>query len=141
MCPQLYTNTIFYSRSNKNYVKGIDYLHEIFSPYNYDVILLGDRDFKSVDLFKFIEKLQWKYCIRCTKNLLVEIERKKKIKYLSDIKPHKKGTKKYSAVLLTAKKYKCNLAICKDEDSDDTWYLTTNMYDKYAVREYKKDSS
>lgn len=40
--------------------------------------------------------------------------------------------------MLTAEKYKCNIAVCRAEDSDDTWYLATNMDSKYAVMEYKK---
>jgi len=40
--------------------------------------------------------------------------------------------------LLSAEKYKCNLAVCKAEESEDTWYLVTNMDSKEAVREYKK---
>ncbi|MFD3157089.1 hypothetical protein ACFIJ5_09545 [Haloimpatiens sp. FM7330] len=76
---------------NFNHVKeGIAELYEILSSYNFDVILLGDRGFKSIDLFEFIHEIGWKYCIRCTKDLLVEIKDKEKIKYLEDIKPLKK---------------------------------------------------
>ncbi|AQR89714.1 hypothetical protein [Clostridium saccharobutylicum] len=54
-------------------------LNEIFTAYNYEVVLLGDTGFKSVDLFKFINKLGWKYCIRCTNDMVVKIEGKEKI--------------------------------------------------------------
>jgi hypothetical protein len=37
-----------------------------------------------VDLFKFIDKIGWKYCIRCTNDMTVEIKGKDKIKYLLD---------------------------------------------------------
>lgn len=70
--------------------------------------------------------------------MLVKIDGKDKIKYLRDIKPVKKYVKKFNEVLLTAEKYKCNIAVCKAEDSDDTWYSATNMDSKYAVLEYKK---
>ena len=122
----------------KHIKEGISELNEIFKAYNYEVILLGDRGFKSVDLFKFINELGLKYCIRCTNDMLVKIEGKKKIKYLRDITPIKNYVKKFNKILLTAEKYKCNLAVCKAEDSDDTWYLATNIDSKYAVREYKK---
>nr|WP_297428609.1 transposase [Clostridium sp.] len=128
-------------KNNKNFKhikEGISELNEIFLAYNYEVILLGDRGFKSIDLFKFINELGWKYCIRCTNDILVKIEGKKKIKYLRDIIPIKSHAKKFNGVLLTAEKYKCNLAVCRAEDSDDTWYLVTNMDSKYAVMEYKK---
>lgn len=101
-------------------------------------MLLADRGFKSVDLFRFIDTLGWKYCIRCTNDVHVKIEGKNKIKYLRDIKPIKNIVKKYNEVYLTAKKCKCNLAVCKDKDSEDAWYLITNMDSKKAVIEYKK---
>jgi len=128
-------------KDNKNFIhikEGIKELNEIFSSYNYEIILLADRGFKSIDLFRFIDKLSWKYCIRCTNDMLVKIEEKKKIKYLRDITPIKKGVKKFNRVLLSAEEYGCNLAVCKAEESEDTWYLVTNMDSKKAVREYKK---
>lgn len=128
-------------KDNKNFKhikQGIQELNDIFTCYNYEVILLADRGFKSIDLFRFIDKIGWKYCIRCTNHMLVKIEGKEKIKYLKDIKPIKKSVKKFNGVLLSTEEYKCNLAVCKAEDSQDTWYLATNMNSKQAVNEYKK---
>lgn len=128
-------------KDNKNFEhikEGIRELNEIFSSYNYEVVLLADRGFKSIDLFRFIDSIGWKYCIRCTNDLLVKIEGKDKIKYLRDISPIKKVVKKFNGVLLSAEKYECNLAVCKAEDSEDTWYIITNMDSKKAVSEYKK---
>jgi hypothetical protein len=126
------------NKSFKHVKQGIAELNEIFTSYDYEVILLADRGFKSIDLFKFIDKLSWKYCIRCTNDVLVKIEDKEKIKYLRDIHPIKKGIKKFNGVLLSATEYRCNLAVCKAEYAGDTWYLITNMDSKNAVREYKK---
>ncbi len=33
--------------------------------YNYEVVPLADRGFKSIVLFRFIDKIGWKYYIRC----------------------------------------------------------------------------
>jgi hypothetical protein len=55
-----------------------------------------------------------------------------------NITPLKNGVRKFNGVLLSAAKYKCNIAVCKAEESDDTWYIVTNMDSKKAVREYKK---
>ncbi len=126
------------NKSFEHIKQGIKELNEIFNSYNYKVILLADRGFKSIDLFSFIDKLGWKYCIRCTNDMLVKIEGKDKIKYLRDITPIKRGVKKFNRVLLSAEEYRCNLAVCKAEESEDTWYLVTNMDSKQAVREYKK---
>lgn len=127
-------------KDNKNFKhikQGIREIKELIDSYNYEVILLADRGFKSIDLFRFIDKLGWKYCIRCTNDMLIKIEGKEK-KYLRDIKPLKNIVKKFNKVLLGAEEYKCNLAVCKAEESEDTWYIITNMDSKKAVREYKK---
>lgn len=126
------------NKSFEHVKQGIMELNEIFASYDYEVILLADRGFKSIDLFKFIDKLGWKYCIRCTNDVLAKIEGKEKIKYLRDITPIKNGIRKFNEILLSAANYKCNLAVCKAENSEDTWYLITNMDSKNAVREYKK---
>lgn len=126
------------SKSFKHIKQGIKELNDILASYNYEVILLADRGFKSIDLFRFIDELGWKYCIRCTNDMLVKIEGNEKIKYLRDIKPLKKSVKKFNKVLLSAGEYVCNLAVCKAEEAEDTWYLATNMSSKMAVNEYKK---
>lgn len=139
--PLWYKKFDYHEKENKSFEhvkEGIRELNDIFVSYNYEVILLGDRGFKSIDLFKFIDKIKWKYCIRCTNDMLVKIEEKNKIKYLRDITPIKKAVKKFNGVLLSAAEYKCNLAVCRAEESEDTWYLATNMDSKEAVREYKK---
>jgi hypothetical protein len=68
----------------------------------------------------------------------VKINGKEKIKYLRDITSIKTYVKKFNGILLTSEKYKCNLAVCKAEDSEDTWYLATNMDSRYAVMKYKE---
>ncbi|AGK96083.1 IS4 family transposase [Clostridium pasteurianum] len=128
-------------KDNKNFKhikQGIEEIKDLISSYNYEVVLLADRGFKSIDLFKFINKIGWKYCIRCTNDMLVNIEGKEKIKYLRDIKTLKKGVKKFNGILLSAEKYRCNLAVCKAEEAADTWYIVTNLDSKNAVNEYKK---
>ncbi len=126
------------NKSFEHVKQGISELNEIFKSYDYEVLLLADRGFKSIDLFKYIDKIGWKYCIRCTNDMIVKIEGNKKVKYLKDINPIKDKAKKFNGVLLGKKEYKCNLAVCKAVDSEDTWYLATNMNSRDAVYEYKK---
>ena len=68
---------------NKDFIhvkEGLKFLHKILTPYEFDVTILADRGFKSIDLFKFIdETLKWKYCIRCTKDMGISIVGKSKI--------------------------------------------------------------
>ena len=98
--------------------EGLTFLHKILTPYKFDVTILADRGFKSVDLFKFIdETLNWKYCIRCTKDLGISIDGKSKIKKLGDIIPAKRSTKYFYNVKLTTQEYVCNMAVCKAEDA------------------------
>ena len=74
---------------NKDFIpvkEGLKFLHKILTPYEFDVTILADRGFKSIDLFKFIdETLKRKYCIRCTKYMGISIVGKSKIKKLDDI--------------------------------------------------------
>ena len=127
---------------NKDFIhvkEGLRFLHKILTPYKFDVTILADRGFKSIDLFSFIdEELKWKYCIRCTKDLGIFIDGKNKIKNLNDIIPRKKATKHFYNVKLTSKKYICNMAVCKAQDAEDTWFIANNISAPYAIREYKK---
>ena len=127
---------------NKDFIhvrEGLKFLHKILTPYKFDVTILADRGFKSVDLFAFIDKtLKWKYCIRCTKDLLISINGKDKIKKLDDITPVKGKTKHFNNIKLTAEEYICNIAVCKAEDADDVWFIANNLSEPYAIREYKK---
>lgn len=122
------------------YVKeGLNFVYSILKPYNFEVTLLADRGFKSLDLFKFIEEdLQWNYCIRCTKDMLLEIENNPKIKTLSDIKTSKSRAKYFYNVKLSAKKHVCNIAVHKDSDSDDPWYIINNIGGPKAILRYKR---
>ena len=71
----------------KHVKEGLLFLHKILKHYDYNAILLADRGFKSIDLFKFIdETLGWKYCIRCTKYMRILIPERPEIDKLEDIK-------------------------------------------------------
>ena len=44
---------------NKDFIhvkEGLKFLHKILTPYEFDVTILADRGFKSIDLFKFIDQ-------------------------------------------------------------------------------------
>lgn len=124
----------------KHIKEGLKFLHKIITPYAYDVVLLGDRGFRSIDLFKFIdETLKWKYCIRCTNNIGIAIKDNPKIKKLEDINPLNNNRAKYFYnIKLTAESYISNMAVCKDQDADDVWYIANNLDEPTAIREYKK---
>ncbi|WP_425447384.1 IS4 family transposase [Dethiothermospora halolimnae] len=129
-------------KGNKNFKhvkEGLNFIYSITKEYDYEVIVLADRGFKSIDLFKYIDEvLKFKYCIRCTKDLGIEIDGKSKIKKLQDINTLKNKTKHLTGIKLTAQKYLCNIAICKAEDKEDTWYIANNLEKPLSIREYKK---
>lgn len=94
-------------------------MHNILTPYRVDVTILEDRGFKSSDLFVFIDEfLQWKYCIRCTKDLEIYIAGKIKIKKLDYITSSKGFTKYFYNIKLTVQEYICNMEICKIQDTE-----------------------
>ena len=96
----------------------------ILTPYEFEVTIIAERGFKSIDLFKFIdETLKWKYCIRCTKYMGISIVDKSKIKKLDDIIPTKWSTKYFYNIKLTA------------EESEDVWFIANNISESYAIRE------
>ncbi|MFT8350175.1 hypothetical protein [Clostridium saccharoperbutylacetonicum] len=45
-----------------------------------------------------------------------------------------------SCIKLTAETYMCNMAVCKDKDADDVWYVANNLAEPTAIREYKTTS-
>ena len=58
---------------------------------------------------------------------------------LEDINPLNNNRAKYFYnIKLTAEAYMCNMAVCKDKDSDDAWYIANNLDNPTAIREYKK---
>lgn len=60
-------------------------------PYNYDVIVIADRDFKGVELLEFINRtLNWTYYIRLVGNTKVIIDKDPDIGKLSHIELSKK---------------------------------------------------
>ena len=128
---------------NKDFIhlkEGLKFLHNILTPYEFEVTILAERGFKSSDLFKFIdETLKWKYCIRCTKDMGISIAGKRKIKKLDDITSRKGFTKYFYNIKLTAQEYVCNMVVCTAEDSEDVWFIANNISELYAIREYKKD--
>ncbi|WP_443659033.1 hypothetical protein [Clostridium algidicarnis] len=126
------------SRSFSHVKEGIQEIKEIFKPHNYEIILLGDRGFKSIELFEYVDSLELKYCIRCPNDMLVQIQGQRKINYLKDIFPMKKGVKKFNRVLLSGKEHKCNLAVCKAEESEDTF--ETHYFLKRLLKKLKANA-
>lgn len=124
---------------NKDFIhlkEGLKFLHNILIPYEFEVTILAERGFKSIDLFKFIdETLKWKYCIWCTKDMGISIAGKRKIKKLDDITSRKGFTKYFYNIKLTAQEYVCNMAVCTAEESEDVWFIANNISESYAIRE------
>lgn len=128
----------------KHVKEGLLFLHKVLKDYNYNVVLLADRGFKSTDLFKFIDEiLGWNYCIRCTKDMGIFIPEHPEIEKLEDIQTSKRSDGKNSGkyfynVELTTQKYICNMSVCKAADADEVWYIANNFDEAIAIREYKK---
>lgn len=112
-------------------------MYKILISYKFNVTILADRGFKSTDLLKFInETLEWKYCIRCTKDLEIDIDSNNKIKKLEDIILIKSRTKYFYDIKLTAKEYICDMVVCKVEERDDAWFIANNILKPYIIRGY-----
>jgi hypothetical protein len=140
--PIWYKMFLYKEDGNKDFEhvkQGLKFIHKIVTPYDFDVTILADRGFKSVDLFQLIdETLKFKYCIRCTKDLRIIIPGRPNIKKLEDITPLKGKTKHFFNIKLTAQNYVCSIAVCRAEGADDTWFIANNLEKPLAIREYKK---
>jgi hypothetical protein len=136
-------NKIFeYDDSNnkdlKHVYEGLKVVYDLLSPYKYEVILLADRGFRSIKLFRFIdEELKWKYAIRCISTTNIKIIGNPKIKKLSHIMGRKSRNKYYEKVLLTEEEYECSLGVSQSNDKG-IWYIATNMDPKRAIKDYEK---
>ena len=73
------------------------------------------------------------YCIRCTKDLGIYINDKRKIKKLYDINPKKGSTKYFYNIRLTTQEY-----VCKAQESEDIWFIGNNISEPYVIRKYIK---
>ena len=124
--------------NNKDFIhvkEGLKFLHKILTPYRFDITILADRGFKSIDLFEYTDTtLKWKYYIRCTKDLLISINGKYKIKKLEDIILKKYKAKHFKNVKLTAEKYICNMSVCKAKNAEDVWFIANNIAEEYKKR-------
>ena len=124
--------------------EGLDAVYELLGEYDFKVIVLADRAFRNVKLFKYIVKqLKWNFAIRVVGNTLVDIPGNKRIEKLQDIKIKPGQIKKFKNVKLTEAEYICNLVVSKIKEKpgkyeDTTWYIVTNLEPTEAKKAYEK---
>ena len=111
---------------------------ELFKDYNYEIVLLADRGFRDIDLFKTIESYGFKFAIRVVGNTNVEISNRKNIKKLEDINIKPGEKKDFKNVKLTEQKFICNIGVYQHEEDDDIWYIVTNMSPRRGIQGYCK---
>lgn len=108
--------------------------HQLFPDYN--IIFLADRWFNNPEIFKIIEELSDYYCIRTKTNLTVSTDGNEFIP-LSSIKPYIHKSKILNDVYFTnSTKHKVNIAISPSKDTEDPWYIVTNLDAKRTLKYY-----
>ena len=108
--------------------------HNLFP--DYTVIFLCDRWFNDPAIFKIIEKLSDFYCIRTKTNITVSSNEIDFVP-LSEIKPFVHKSKLLENIIFTqTEKHKVNIAISPSKDTDDPWYIVTNLDPKRAIKFY-----
>lgn len=114
--------------------KALEHAHNLFPDFN--LIFLADRWFNDPAIFKVIEELSDYYCIRTKTNITIS---KDSIEFvsLSDINPYVYKSKLLENIYFTkTKKHKVNIAISPSKDTDDPWYIVTNLDPKRAIKYY-----
>lgn len=119
--------------------KGLRIIQKMLEPYKYEVTVLGDRGFGSIELFEYINKMGWTYYIRIKGGTNVHIEGEEVIGKLEEIEHPRRNTRFFEGVEITQKRYKCNIASKPSgEKEDNTWYIATNGDVKKAINNYKR---
>ena len=112
----------------------LTFAHKLFP--NYQVIFLADRFFNDPSIFQLIEDLSDFYCIRTKTNINVSIDSISFVP-LSSIKPYVYKSKLLENIYFSfSKKHLVNIAISPSKDTDDPWYIVTNLPPKKALKYY-----
>ena len=113
---------------------ALTYAHKLFP--NYQIIFLADRFFNDPSIFKLIEDLSDFYCIRTKTNITVSSDSIHFVP-LSSIKPYVHKSKLLENVYFSfSKKHLVNIAISPSKDTEDPWYIVTNLSPKKALKYY-----
>ena len=113
---------------------ALTYAHKLFP--NYQIIFLADRFFNDPSIFKLIEDFSDFYCIRTKTNITVSSDSINFVP-LSSIKPYVYKSKLLENVYFSfSKKHLVNIAISPSKDTEDPWYIVTNLSPKKALKYY-----
>lgn len=116
---------------------GILFVHNLFNK-KYNLIFLADRWFNDPAIFKYIDSLGDKFCIRTKTNVSVSTDGNE-FRSLTDIKPRTNSSKLLKNILFTqSQKMNVNLAISPSKNTDDPWYIVTNLDPSFAIKYYHK---
>ena len=89
-------------------------------------------------IFKYIDSLGDKFCIRTKTNVSVSTDGNE-FRFLTDIKPRTNSSKLLKNILFTqSQKMNVNLAISPSKNTDDSWYIVTNLDPSFAIKYYHK---
>lgn len=128
--------------SQKVIIEAIDYVIDLLSCINAPITFLGDRWFCNLALMRHIHKKGHFFCIRAKVNsdLKVLIYDKKEKHYickkLSELTVQKYHALYYKNISVGKHHFKCNLSIGRGNQSDDPWFILSNIEPNQAIREY-----
>lgn len=119
--------------------EGLRRIQKMLEPYQYEVTVLGDRGFGSIELFEYINKMGWTYYIRIKGGTNVHIKGEEVIGKLEEIEHPRRNTRFFEGAEITQKRYKCNIASKPSgEKEEETWHIATNGDAKKAINNYKR---
>lgn len=119
--------------------EGISYVSSLFDD-SFELIFLADRWFNSTELYEHINSLGHTYVIRLRGNhkILISLYKEKyKIwRFTSDLTHQKDKAKYYYDVEITEQRYKVNLVLSKNLNTNEPWILITNGDPKRGIKDY-----
>jgi len=122
-------------------IEGIDYVYNLFSNHDYNIIFLADRWFPNVKVFQHIDSLNCTYVFRTKKEHKIKYFDEKEghhiWKFLSDFSHTKHKTKFLENIDYTiTNPIKTNIVLGPTSNTDDPWILVTNKNPKRAIKDY-----
>lgn len=126
------------NKSMEDVKEGLRKIKKMLEPYKYEVTVLADRGFGSVELFEYIDKMGWKYYIRIKGGINIRVKEDEVIGKLEEIEHPRRIARYFNGAEITQSRYKCNIASKPSGEKEDTWYIATNGDPKKAINNYKR---
>ena len=122
-------------------IKGINFIHDLFKDYDFDLIFLADRWFNSSKVLNHIDSLGHTYVVRLKSNIRIATFDSKEGHYIrkltSDLDTYVHKAKYYpDTFIFESLSFKTNIVLSNSKNTSSPWILATNGDVTKAVKDY-----